>query len=36
MQQYLDQGVTQKEAMRRVAADRGLSRRDIYQQIKVR
>ena len=36
MQQYLDQGLTQKEAMRRVAADRGLSRRDIYQQIKVR
>ena len=36
MQQYLDQGLTQKEAMRRVAADRGLSRRDVYQQIKVR
>ena len=36
MQQYLDQGLTQKEAMRRVAADRGLSRRDIYQQLKVK
>ena len=36
MQRYLDQGLTQKEAMRRVAADRGLSRRDIYQQLKVR
>ena len=36
MQQYIDQGLTQKEAMRRVAADRGLSRRDIYQQLKVK
>lgn len=36
MQRYLDQGLTQKEAMRRVAADRGLSRRDIYQQLKVK
>ena len=36
MQQYLDQGLTQKEAMRRVAADRGLSRRDIYQQLKIK
>ena len=35
MQRYLDQGLSQKEAMRRVAADRGLSRRDIYQQLKV-
>ena len=35
-QQYIDQGLTQKEAMRRVAADRGLSRRDIYQQLKVK
>lgn len=36
MQQYLDQGLSQKEAMRRVAADRGLSRRDIYRQLKVK
>ncbi len=36
MQQYLDQGLSQKDAMRRVAADRGLSRRDIYQQLKVK
>ena len=36
MQQYLDQGLSQKEAMRRVAADRGLSRRDIYQQLKIK
>lgn len=36
MQRYLDEGLSQKEAMRRVAADRGLSRRDIYQQLKVR
>ena len=31
-----DQGLAQKEAMRRVAADRGLSRRDIYQQLKIK
>ena len=36
MQQYLDQGLSQKDAMRRVAADRGLSRRDIYRQLKVK
>ena len=36
MQQYLDLGLSQKEAMRRVAADRGLSRRDIYQQLKIK
>lgn len=36
MQRYLDQGLSQKDAMRRVAADRGLSRRDIYQQLKVK
>ena len=36
MQQYLEQGLSQKEAMRRVAADRGLSRRDIYQQLKIK
>ena len=36
MQQYMDQGLTQKEAMRRVAADRGLSRRDIYQHLKIK
>lgn len=36
MQQYLEQGMDQKEAMRRVAADRGLSRRDIYRQLKVK
>lgn len=36
MQHYLEQGMEQKEAMRRVAADRGLSRRDIYRQLKVK
>lgn len=36
VQQYMDQGLSQKEAMRRAAADRGLSRRDIYQQMKVK
>lgn len=34
--QYMEQGLSQKEAMRRAAADRGLSRRDIYQQMKVK
>lgn len=36
VRQYMEQGLSQKEAMRRAAADRGLSRRDIYQQMKVK
>ncbi|MDO5133181.1 MAG: 16S rRNA (cytidine(1402)-2'-O)-methyltransferase [Eubacteriales bacterium] len=36
MREYLDQGLSQKDAMRRVAADRGLSRRDIYRQLKIK
>lgn len=36
MERYLEQGLPQKEAMRRVAADRGLSRRDIYRELKVK
>lgn len=30
MQFYLDQGVSQKESMKKVAVDRGLSRREVY------
>ncbi|WKY44495.1 16S rRNA (cytidine(1402)-2'-O)-methyltransferase [Eubacteriaceae bacterium ES2] len=32
---YLNQGIAEKEAMKRVAKDRGISRRDVYQSIKV-
>lgn len=35
MKQYLSQGLKEKEAMRAVAKDRGVSRRDIYQEIKI-
>ncbi|WKY47730.1 16S rRNA (cytidine(1402)-2'-O)-methyltransferase [Eubacteriaceae bacterium ES3] len=35
MNHYLKQGVTEKEAMKQVAKDRGISRRDVYQKIKV-
>ena len=31
LQQYLDEGLDKKEAMKRMARDRGLSRREIYQ-----
>ena len=33
MQQYLDQGIDKKEAMKKVAKDRGVSKRDIYQAL---
>lgn len=33
MQQYLDKGLTKKDAMKQVALDRGLSKRDIYAQL---
>ncbi len=33
MQLYLDQGLSKKEAMKKVAADRGVSKREIYQQL---
>lgn len=32
---YAKQGMTEKEAMKQVAKDRGISRRDVYQQVKV-
>ena len=35
MQQYMDQGLEEKDAMRSVAKDRGVSKREIYQQVKV-
>ena len=34
MEQYLGQGLDEKEAMKRVAKDRGLSKRDIYGALK--
>ncbi len=33
MQKYLDQGMDQKQAMKAVAKDRGVSKRDIYQYL---
>lgn len=33
MQFYMDQGVDKKEAMKKVAKDRGVSKRDIYQAL---
>lgn len=33
LQQYLNQGMERKEAMKAVAADRGISKRDVYQQL---
>ena len=33
MELYLSQGIDKKEAMKRVAKDRGVSKRDIYNQL---
>ncbi len=33
MEVYLSQGIDKKEAMKRVARDRGLSKRDVYQEV---
>lgn len=33
MQKYEDQGMEKKEAMKKVAADRGISKRDVYQAL---
>ena len=33
LQQYLDQGLSKKEAMKQMAKDRGVSKRDIYQRL---
>lgn len=35
LEYYLNQGLAEKEAMKQVAKDRGISKRDVYQQIKV-
>ena len=35
MKQYLDQGLSEKDAMKAVAKDRGVSKRDIYQVLHV-
>lgn len=36
MQHYLDQGMPEKDAMKQVAKDRGISKRNVYQQWKVK
>ena len=33
METYLAQGIDKKEAMKRVAKDRGISKRDVYQYL---
>lgn len=33
---YLNQSMAEKEAMKKVAADRGISKRDVYQSLKVK
>ena len=30
---YLEQGIDKKEAMKKVAKDRGISKRDVYQEL---
>lgn len=34
MQQYLSQGLSEKDAMKQVAKDRGISKRDVYDEVK--
>ncbi|WMI81464.1 16S rRNA (cytidine(1402)-2'-O)-methyltransferase [Anaerotignum sp. MB30-C6] len=34
VQRYLDQGISEKDAMKQVAKDRGVSKRDIYKEYK--
>ena len=33
MELYLTQGLSRKEAMKKVASDRGVSKRDIYKEL---
>ena len=33
MEYYLRQGIEKKEAMKQVAKDRGITKRDVYQQL---
>ena len=35
MEHYLSQGIEKKEAMKKVAKDRGISKRDVYQYLMV-
>lgn len=35
MSHYLSQGISEKEAMKKVAKDRGVSKRDIYKELKI-
>ena len=34
MQEYLDKGLSEKEAMKMVAKDRGIGKREVYQYLK--
>ena len=34
VQKYVDQGMSEKDAMKQAAKDRGVSKRDIYQVLK--
>ena len=34
MEQYLSQGLSEKDAMKQVAKDRGISKRDVYDEVK--
>lgn len=36
MQMYLSQGIDKKEAMKKVAKDRGISKRDVYAQVNIK
>lgn len=36
IEQYLDQGLSEKDAMKQVAKDRGISKRDIYKEYKTK
>ena len=33
MEIYLEQGIDRKEAMKKVAVDRGISKRDVYREL---
>ena len=33
MEYYVQQGIDRKEAMKQVAKDRGISKRDVYQEL---
>lgn len=33
LEHYMEQGIDKKEAMKKVAKDRGISKRDVYQAL---